>query len=57
MHTEFWSKKLEGKTQLGRLRHRWEDAVKMDLRDIGWEDMNWIHLVHDRDHCQVYYEQ
>jgi hypothetical protein len=41
--------KPEGKRPLGRLRHRWEDNIKMDLREIGWGSMDWIHLVQDRD--------
>jgi hypothetical protein len=28
--------KLEGKRPLGRPMHRWEDGIRMDLRDIGW---------------------
>jgi hypothetical protein len=28
--------KPEGKRPLGRLRHRWEDKIRMDLREIGW---------------------
>jgi hypothetical protein len=36
--------KPEGKRPLGRSRHRWEDNIKMDLREIGWRDMNWIDL-------------
>jgi hypothetical protein len=28
--------KLEGKRSLGRPRNRWEDGIKMDLREIGW---------------------
>jgi hypothetical protein len=28
----------------GRPRRRWDDNIKTDLRDIGWEDMDWIHL-------------
>jgi hypothetical protein len=28
--------KSEGKRPLGRLRHRWEDGIRMDLRKIGW---------------------
>jgi hypothetical protein len=28
--------KPEGKRQLGRARRRWEDGIKMDLREIGW---------------------
>jgi hypothetical protein len=38
----------EGKRQLGRPRHRWED-IKMDLREIGFGDADWIHLAQDRD--------
>jgi len=29
--------KLEGKTPLGRQRRRWEDNIRIDLREIGWE--------------------
>jgi hypothetical protein len=28
--------KSEGRTSLGRPRHRWEDGIKMDLREIDW---------------------
>jgi hypothetical protein len=41
--------KPEGKRPLGRLRRRWVDNIKMDLRDIGWDDMDWIDLIQDRD--------
>jgi hypothetical protein len=41
--------KPEGERPLGRPRHRWEDNIKMDLSQIGWGGMNWIHLVQDRD--------
>jgi hypothetical protein len=34
--------KPEGKTSLGRPRHMWVDNIKMDLREIGWDDMDWI---------------
>jgi hypothetical protein len=27
----------------------WQDNIKMDLREIGWGDMNWINLAQDRD--------
>jgi hypothetical protein len=42
--------KTEGKRPLGRPRHRWEDVIKMDLREIGWGHVEWIHLAQDRDH-------
>jgi hypothetical protein len=41
--------KLEGKRPLGRPRHRWEDNIRMDLREIGWGGMHWIDLAQDRD--------
>jgi hypothetical protein len=41
--------KPEGETQLGRLRRRWVDNIKMDLREIGWGGMGWIDLAQDRD--------
>jgi hypothetical protein len=27
----------------------WEDTIKMDLKEVGWEDMDWIILAQDRD--------
>jgi hypothetical protein len=40
----------EGKRPLGRRpRHRWEHNIKMDLIDIGWGGMDWIHPAQDRD--------
>jgi hypothetical protein len=41
--------KSEGKRPLGRSRHRWVDNIKMDLREIGWDGMDWINLAQDRD--------
>jgi hypothetical protein len=34
----------EGRRPLGRPRRRWEDNIKMDLREIGFGDVDWIHL-------------
>jgi hypothetical protein len=39
----------EGKKPLGRPRHRWVDNIKMDLREIGWNGMDWMDLAQDRD--------
>jgi hypothetical protein len=39
----------EGRRPLGRPRRRWEDNIKMDIREVGWGDMNWIDLAQDRD--------
>ena len=41
--------KLEGKKPLGRPRRRWEDNIKMDLRNVGCGGMDWIELTQDRD--------
>jgi hypothetical protein len=38
----------EGKRPLGRHRRRWEDNIKMDLREIGFDEANWIQLAQDR---------
>ncbi|KAJ4446083.1 hypothetical protein ANN_12775 [Periplaneta americana] len=39
----------EGKGPLGRPRRRWEDNIKMDLREVGYDDRGWINLAQDRD--------
>ena len=41
--------KPEGKKSLGRPRRRWEDNIKMDLREVGCEGMDCIELAQDRD--------
>jgi hypothetical protein len=41
--------KLEEKRPLGRPRHRWEDNIRMDLREIEWGGMDWVDLAQDRD--------
>jgi hypothetical protein len=38
----------EGKSPLGRPRRRWEDNIKMDLREIDIDVANWIRLAQDR---------
>jgi hypothetical protein len=37
----------EGKRPPGRRRRRWEDNIKMDLREIGIDEANWNHLAQD----------
>jgi hypothetical protein len=39
----------EGRRPLGRPRRRWEDNIKMDLGDIGFGGVDWIHWAQDRD--------
>jgi hypothetical protein len=38
----------EGKRSLGTPRRRWEDNIKMDLREIGIDGTNWMQLAEDR---------
>jgi hypothetical protein len=40
--------KPEGNRPLGRPRRRWENNIKMDLQEITWGDVDWIHLAKDR---------
>jgi hypothetical protein len=44
-----WMGKPEGKRPLGRSRRRWEDGIRMDLRETGWGSLDWIQLAQDRD--------
>jgi hypothetical protein len=39
----------EGRRPLGRPRRRWVDDIKMDLREIGWDGVDWVDLAQDRD--------
>jgi hypothetical protein len=41
--------KPEGKRPLGRPRPRWEDGIRMDLREIGLGGVDWIGLSQDRE--------
>jgi hypothetical protein len=45
--------KPEGKKPLGRPRRRWEDGIRIDLREIGWGRVEWIKLSQDRDRWRV----
>ena len=42
--------KPTGKRPLQRPRHRWEDNIRMDLREIGINMRNWVDLTQDRDY-------
>ena len=46
--------KLEGKRPLGRPRRRWEDNIKMDLREVGCDLGEWIELADERDQWRAY---
>ncbi|KAJ4447033.1 hypothetical protein ANN_09021 [Periplaneta americana] len=44
----------EGKRPLGRPRRRWENNIKMDLREVGFDDRDWINLAQDKDQWRAY---
>jgi hypothetical protein len=44
----------EGKRPLGKLRHRWEDNIKMGLREIRINGETWIQLAQDRVQWQAF---
>jgi hypothetical protein len=41
-------RKPEGKRPLGIPRRRWEDNIRMDVTEIGWEVVEWIHRDQNR---------
>jgi hypothetical protein len=45
--------KPEGKRPLGGPGRRWENNIRMDLRELGWGGRNWIDLAQDRDHLSA----
>jgi hypothetical protein len=45
--------KPEGKRPVGRPRCRWVGNIKIDLREIGWDGMDWVDLAQDRDHWRA----
>ena len=46
--------KPESKRPLGMPRRRWEDGIKMDLREVGSYPRDWIALAEDRDQWRAY---
>jgi hypothetical protein len=44
--------RAESKRPLGRHRRRWEDNIKMDLRETGIDGANWIRLAQDMVQCK-----
>jgi hypothetical protein len=45
--------KPEGKRQLGRPRRRWVENTKINVREIGWDGMDWTDLAQDMDHWRA----
>jgi hypothetical protein len=46
--------KQEGKRPRGRPGRRWEDNVRMDLQEIGWEGVNWMNMAQDMDQWRAF---
>jgi hypothetical protein len=53
MHTRFFTGKFEGKRPFGRPKRRWEDNTRINLREIGWEVVDWTHLDQDGDRLRA----
>jgi hypothetical protein len=45
--------KSQGKSPLGRPRRRWEDGIRMDLRETGLGRVDWIRMAQDRDQLRA----
>jgi hypothetical protein len=48
MHTSFRSENLKGR-ELGKPTRRLKDNIRMSLREIGRDSVDWMHLAQDRD--------
>jgi hypothetical protein len=48
--------KPEGKRPLGRPRRRWEDGIRMNLRETSWGSVEWIQLVQDRGRWRFFFK-
>jgi hypothetical protein len=51
---DFLSENLKGRHHLKRPRCRWEDSIKIDVKEVGCECVYWIHVVHDRDRQRAF---
>jgi hypothetical protein len=50
VHTIFWFENLKGRATW----ERWEDNIRMNLRERGLEGVDWMHLAQDRDQQQAF---
>jgi len=53
MRPKFLSENLNRRDHMKDLRCRYEDNIRMDLTEIGWESVDWMHLIQDSDQWQV----
>jgi hypothetical protein len=49
MHIGYWWENQKERDHFGRPRCRWLDNIKMDLREIGLDEVDWIDMAQDRD--------
>jgi hypothetical protein len=47
----FW---WESPKERDHLENRWEDGIRMDLREMGWESVEWIQLAQDRNRLRAF---
>jgi hypothetical protein len=47
--TRMGDKRNRYNVPVGKPRRRWKDNIRMDMREVGWEGMDWMHLIQDRD--------
>jgi hypothetical protein len=50
MHAKFWSGNLKGRNLLENVGVGGKINIRMDLTEIGWEVVDWVHLAQDRDY-------
>jgi hypothetical protein len=48
MHIDFLVEKVEGQDPKGRSRPAWKDNIKVDIKEMECEGVDWIHLAQDR---------
>jgi hypothetical protein len=48
MHIEYWWESQKERTT-GKTKTRWVNKIKMDLREIGWDGVDCMHMAQDRE--------
>jgi hypothetical protein len=49
MNTKFWLENLKGRDDFDRHESIWEDSIKIDIKESGYEIVNWIYLEQDKN--------
>jgi len=53
MHTEFWFENMKGRDHLEDLGIDGIIIIRMDLREMGWEGVDWMHLAEGESSCRL----